>query len=129
MDKFPDAFPKDLSSLPPKWEIEFCIELLPDTKSISIPLYCLASAKMLELKKQLHELIDNGFIWNSVSPWCAPFLFVKKHDSSLHLCINYRQLNRVTVKNKYLLQRIDELFDQLGGSRYFSKIDLRIEYH
>jgi len=84
---------------------------------------------MKELRTHLEELVEKGYIWNSTSPWGAPVLFVKKHDGSLQLCINCRQLNRVTVKNKYPLPRIDELFDQLGGSQFCSKIDLRYGYH
>ena len=84
---------------------------------------------MKELRTQLEELAEKGYIRNSTSPWGAPVLFVKKHDGSLRLCIDYRQLNRVTVKNKYPLPRIDELFDQLGGSQFYSKIDLRSGYH
>jgi len=89
----------------------------------------MASIEMKELKKQLGELAEKGYIRNSTSPWGALVLFIKKHDRSLQLCIDYRQLNRVTMKNKYPLPRIDELFDQLGGSWYYSKIDLRFEYH
>ena len=91
--------------------------------------YRMAPAEIKELRKQLQELADKGYIRNSTSPWGAPVLFAKKHDGTLRLCVDYRQLNRVTVKNKYPLPRIDELFDQLGGSRYFSKIDLRSGYH
>ena len=84
----------------------------------------MAPTEMKELKEQLQELSNKGFIRNNTSPWGALVLFAKKHDGSLQLCIDYRQLNWVTVKNKYPLPRIDELFDQLGGSRYFSKIDV-----
>ncbi|KAL5821813.1 hypothetical protein ACOSQ3_023695 [Xanthoceras sorbifolium] len=89
----------------------------------------MASAELKELKIQLQELLDKGFIRPSVSPWGAPVLFVKKKDGSLRLCIDYRQLNKLTVKNKYPLPRIDDLFDQLRGARVFSKIDLRSGYH
>ena len=85
--------------------------------------------KLVELKVQLQELLDKGFIQPSNSPWGAPVLFVKKKDGTLHLCIDYRQLNKVTVKNRYPLPRIDNLFDQLKGARVFSKIDLRSGYH
>ena len=84
---------------------------------------------MAELKKQIEELLEKGFIRPSVSPWGAPVLFVKKKDGSLRLCIDYRELNKVTVKNKYPLPRIDDLLDQLSGSCVFSKIDLRSGYH
>ena len=129
VDEYTDVFPDELPGLPPDREIEFCIDLLPETAPISIAPYRMAPAEMKELRKQLGELTEKGFIRNSTSPWGAPVLFAKKHDGSLRLCIDYRQLNRVTVKNKYPLPRIDELFDQLGGSRYYSKIDLRSGYH
>ena len=129
VEEFWDVFPEELPGLPPDREIEFCIDLIPGTSPISIPPYRMASAELAELRKQIDELLDKGFIHHSVSPWGAPALFTKKHDGSLRLCVDYRQLNRVTIKNKYPLPRIDELFDQLGGSRYFSKIDLRSGYH
>ena len=89
----------------------------------------MAPAELKELKEQLKDLLDKGFIRPSVSPWGAPVLFVRKKDGSLRMCIDYRQLNKVTVKNKYPLPRIDDLFDQLQGVSYFSKIDLRSGYH
>ncbi|WRX16497.1 hypothetical protein QQP08_008984 [Theobroma cacao] len=101
--EFVDVFPKKLPGLPPEQEIEFCIDLLPDTRLISIPLYRMAPTELKELKDQLKDLFDKGFIRPSVSPWGAPMLFVKKKDGSLRLCIDYRQLNKVTVKNKYPL--------------------------
>ena len=89
----------------------------------------MAPLELRELKVQLQDLLDKGFIRPSTSPWGAPVLFVKKKDGSLQLCIDYRQLNKVTTKNKYPLPRIDDLFDQLQGTRCFSKIDLRSGYH
>ncbi|KAL4020415.1 hypothetical protein IC575_019191 [Cucumis melo] len=89
----------------------------------------MAPAELKELKVQLQELVDKGFIRPSVSPWRAPMLFVKKKDGSMHLCIDYKELNKVTVKNRYLLPKIDDLFDQLQGGTIFSKIDLRLGYH
>jgi hypothetical protein len=89
----------------------------------------MAPLKLKELKEQLQELLDRGFIRPSVSPWGAPVLFVKKKDGSMRLCIDYRELNKVTIKNRYPLPRIDDLFDQLHGSQVFSKIDLRSGYH
>ena len=89
----------------------------------------MASLELKELKVQLQDLLDKGFIRPSTSPWGAPVLFVKKKDGSLRLCINYKQLNKVTTKNKYPLTRIDDLFDQLQRTRCFSKIDLRSGYH
>ncbi|XP_050217605.1 uncharacterized protein LOC126668454 [Mercurialis annua] len=127
--EYPDVFPDELPGLPPDREIEFCIELAPGTKPISIPPYRMAPAELKELKNQLEELLNCGFIRSSVSPWGAPVLFVKKKDGSFRLCIDYRQLNKVTIKNKYPLPRIDDLFDQLQGAKYFSKIDLRSGYH
>ena len=89
----------------------------------------MAPAELMELKEQLKDLLDKGFIRPSISPWGAPVLFVKKKDGSLRMCIDYRQLNKVTIKNKYLIPRIDDLFDQLQGASHFSKIDLRSGYH
>ncbi|KAL5801661.1 hypothetical protein ACOSQ3_033293 [Xanthoceras sorbifolium] len=108
---------------------EFCINLVPGAQPISITPYRMAPAELVELRKQLGELLEKGFIRESSSPWGAPVLFAKKADGSLRLCVDYRKLNQVTVKNKYPLPRIDELFDQLGGSKFFSKIDLRFGYH
>ena len=89
----------------------------------------MAPAELKELKTQLQELVDGGFIRTGISPWGAPVLFVKKKDSTWRLCIDYRQLNKVTIRNKYPLPRIDDLFDQLQGAKVFSKIDLRSGYH
>ena len=127
--EFPDFFPDDISGLPPDRAIEFVIELIPRTKPISIPPYRMASAELKELKAQLEEFLNKGFIRPSTSPWGAPVLFVKKKDGSLRLCIDYRQLNRATIRNQYPLPHIDELFDQLQESRVYSKIDLRSGYH
>ena len=127
--EFPDVFPDDISGLPPDREVEFTIDLIPSTEPISIPPYRMAPAELRELKAQLEELFSKGFIRPSISPWGAPILFVKKKDGSLRFCIDYRQLNRVTIRNQYPLLRIDELFDQLQGSRVYSKIDLRSGYH
>ena len=127
--EFPDVFPDDIAGLPPDREVEFTIDLIPGTEPISIPPYRMALAELRELKAQLEELLSKGFIRPSISPWGAPVLFVKKKDGSLRLCIDYKQLNRVTICNQYPLPRIDELFDQLQGSRVYSKIDLRSGYH
>ena len=127
--EFPDVFPDDIAGLPPEREVEFTIDLIPSTEPISIPPYRMAPAELRELKAQLEELLSKGFIRPSISPWGAPVLFVKKKDGSLRLCIDYRQLNRVTIRNQYPLPRIDELFDQLQGSRVYSKIGLRSGYH
>ena len=111
--EFPDVFPEEIPGLPPVREVKFTIELTPGTAPISIALYRMAPAKLGELKLQLQELLKKGFIRPSISPWGAPVLFVKKNDGSLRIYIDYRRLNQVTIKNKYLLPRIDELFDQL----------------
>ncbi|KAA3460468.1 Retrotransposon protein [Gossypium australe] len=99
------------------------------TALVSIDPYRMAPKELVELKAQIQELLDRGFIRPSVSPWGAPVLFVKKKDGSMRMCIDYRQLNKLTIKNKYLLPRIDDLFDQLKGAAVFSKIDLRSGYH
>jgi hypothetical protein len=115
--------------LPPDREIEFTIELMPGTQPIHKAPYRMAPTELKELKEQLQDLLDRGFIQPSVSPWGAPVLFVKKKDGSMRLCIDYRELNKVTIKNKYPLPRIDDLFDQLKGASVFSKIDLLSGYH
>ena len=110
-------------------DIDFCIDLEPGTRPISIPPYRMSPSELRELKAQLQELLSKGFIRPSASPWGAPILFVKKKDGSFRMCIDYRQLNKVTVKNKYPLPRIVDLCDQLLGACTFSKIDLRSGYH
>ncbi|KAH0729489.1 hypothetical protein KY290_000612 [Solanum tuberosum] len=122
-------FPNDLPDMPPDRDIDFCIDLEPSTRPISIPPYHMALAELRELKAQIQELFDKGFIRTSASPWGAPVLFVKKKDDSMRMCIDYQQLNRVTIRNKYPLPRIDDLFDQLQGASVLSKIDLRSGYH
>jgi hypothetical protein len=126
---YPDVFLNELPGMPPDRDIEFAIELQPGTAPISKRPYRMPPAELAELKKQLQELLDKGFIHPSTSPWGCPALFVKKKDESLRLCVDYRPLNAVTIKNKYPLPRIDVLFDQLVGAKVFSKIDLRLGYH
>ncbi|TYK11561.1 DNA/RNA polymerases superfamily protein [Cucumis melo var. makuwa] len=126
---YPDVFLEELPGLPPHRDVEFAIELEPGTVPISRAPHIMAPVELKELKVQLQELLDKGFIRPSVSPWGAPVLFVKKKDGSMRLCIVYRELNKVTVKNRYPLPRIDDLFDQLQGATVFSKIDLRSGYH
>ncbi|GJU75700.1 putative reverse transcriptase domain-containing protein, partial [Tanacetum coccineum] len=126
---FPEVFPDDLSGLPPVWEIEFRIELILGAVLVANSPYRLAPSELEKLSGQLKELQDKGFIRPSLSPWGAPVLFVKKKDGSFRTCINYKELNKLTIKNRYPLPRIDDLFDQLRGSQYVSKIDLRYGYH
>ena len=122
-------FSEELPGLPPQREIEFSIDVVPGATPASITSYRMAPLELKVLKLQLQELLKKGFIRPSVSPWGAPVLFVKKKDGTLRLCVDYRQLNKLTVKNKYSLPRIDDLFDQLKGASIFSKIDLRSGYH
>ncbi|WMV29770.1 hypothetical protein MTR67_023155 [Solanum verrucosum] len=124
-----EVFPDDLPGVPPEREIDFGIHLLPNTQPISIPPYRMAPPELKELKCQLKDLLDKGFIRPSISPWDAPVLFVKKNDGALRMCIDYWQLNKVNIKNKYPLPRINDLFDQFQGASYFSKIDLQSCYH
>ncbi|GKA02612.1 putative reverse transcriptase domain-containing protein [Tanacetum coccineum] len=126
---FPEVFPEDLPGLPPIRQVEFQIDLVPGAAPVARAPYRLAPSKMEELSTQLQELSDKGFIRPSSSPWGAPVLFVKKKDGSFQMCIDYRELNKLTVKNRYPLPRIDDLFDQLQGSSVYSKIDLRSGYH
>ncbi|GJS28338.1 putative reverse transcriptase domain-containing protein [Tanacetum coccineum] len=126
---FPEVFPKDLPGLPLTRQVEFHIELIPGAAPVARAPYLLAPAKMKELAEQLKELSDKGFIRPSSSLWGAPILFVKKKDGSFRMCIDYRELNKLTVKNRYPLPRIDDLFDQLQGSSIYSKINLRSGYH
>ncbi|KAK1424442.1 hypothetical protein QVD17_19772 [Tagetes erecta] len=126
---YPDVFPDDLPGLPPNRQIEFRIDLIPEARPIAKAPYRLAPSELQELMKQVQELLDLGFIRPSSSPWGAPVLFVKKKDGSMRMCIDYRELNKLTIKNKYPLPRIDDLFNQMQGASYFSKIDLRSGYH
>ncbi|GJS22258.1 putative reverse transcriptase domain-containing protein [Tanacetum coccineum] len=126
---FPEVFPEDLPGLPPTRQVEFQIDLVPGAAPVARAPYRLAPSEMKELSEQLKELSDKGFIRPSSSPWGAPVLFVKKKDGSFRMCIDYRELNKLTVKNRYPLPRIDDLFDQLQGSSVYSKIDLRSGYH
>jgi hypothetical protein len=127
--EFPDVFPDDLPGMPPERAIEFKIGLQPGTTPISKALYKISWEAFAELKIQLNDLLDKGFIRPSSSPWGCPALFVSKKDKGLRLCVDYRLLNAVTIKNKYPLTCIDILFDQLGGAQVFSKIDLHSSYH
>ncbi|GJW33651.1 retrotransposon protein, putative, ty3-gypsy subclass [Tanacetum coccineum] len=129
VNEFLDVFPEDLSGIPLERQVEFRIDLVPGATLVAKTPYRLAPSEMKELMSQLQELLDKGFIRPSSSSWGAPILFVKKKDGSMRMCIDYRELNKVTVKNVYPLPRIDDLFDQLQGKKWFSKIDLRLGYH
>jgi hypothetical protein len=127
--EFPDVFLDDLPGFPLDRDVEFKIELLPSTAPISRRLYRMPPNKLAKLKVLLNELLKKGLIRPSSSPWGCPAIFVKKKDQSLWMCIDYRPLNAVTIKNKYPLPRIDILFDQLSKAKVFSKIDMRSGYH
>ncbi|GKD92402.1 putative reverse transcriptase domain-containing protein [Tanacetum coccineum] len=122
---FPEVYPEDMPGLPSTRQVEFQIDLVPGAAPVARAPYRLAPSEMKELSKQLKELSDKGFIRPSSSHWGAPVLFVKKKDRSFRMCIDYRELNKLTVKNCYPLPRIDDLFDQLQGSSVYSKINLR----
>ncbi|GJS97827.1 putative reverse transcriptase domain-containing protein [Tanacetum coccineum] len=119
-------FPEDFPGLPHMRQVEFQINLVPGVAPVARAPYRLAPS---EMSTQLQELSDKGFMRPISSPWGAPVLFVKKKDGSFRMCIDYRELNKMTMKNRYPLPRIDDLFDQLQGSRVYSKIDLRSGYH
>jgi hypothetical protein len=127
--EYRDAFPEEVPGLPPRRDIDFSIELAPGAVPMSRTPYRMSTPELVELKLQLKEMMDKGYTWPSVSLWGAPSLFVKKKDGTLRLCIDYRKLNKMTIKNKYPLPRIDDLFDQLRGDTILSKIYLRSGYH
>jgi hypothetical protein len=129
VEEFMDEFPEELLRMPLEREVEFYIDLIPDTAPIAKRPYRMAPTKLAELKLQIAELQQKGYIRSSSSPWGASVLFVTKKDGSMRMCIDYRSLNEVTIKNMYPLPRIDDLFNQLQGAKYFSKIDLRSGYH
>jgi hypothetical protein len=129
VNEFPNVFPEELSGMPPDRDIEFVIELKPGTSPIYKTPYRMATPELAELKEHVKELLEKGFIRPISSPWGAPVIFVLKKDGTQRLCMDYRAPNEVTIKNKYLLPRIDDLFDQLRGACVFSKIDLRSGYH
>jgi hypothetical protein len=126
---YPDVFLEELPGMPPDRDIEFLIELLPVTPPILKRPYRMPVNELVELKNQIAELQAKGFIRPSSSPWGAPVLFVEKNDGTQRMCADYRSLNEVTIKNKYPLPRIEDLFDQKKGASVFSKIDLRSGYH
>jgi len=126
---FGDVFPEEVPGLPPSREVEFSIDLIPGTGPVSMAPYRMALAELVEVKKHIEDLMEKQFIRPNTSPWGAPVLLVKKKDGSSRMCVDYRQLNKMTIKNKYPLPRINDLMDQLHGSSVFSKIDLRSGYH
>jgi hypothetical protein len=129
VEEFMDVFPEELPGMPPEREVEFYIDLLPGTAPIAKRPYRMAPIELAELKLKIAERQHKGYIRPGSSPWGALVLFVTKKDGSMRMCIDYRSLNEVTIKNKYPLPRIDDLFDQLQGAKYFSMIDLRSGYH
>jgi hypothetical protein len=129
VQEYPDVFSEDLPGMPPYRDTKFITELLPGTPPISKRSYRMPKNELVELKKQMAELQAKGFIRPSSSPWGAPVMFVEKKDGTQRICVDYRSLNEVTIKNKYPLPRIEDLFDQMKGTSVFSKIDLRSGYH
>ena len=129
MGEYVDVFPDEVSGLPPSKDVDFAIDLVPGAGPVSMAPYRMDPAELAELKQQIEDLLEKRFIRPSASPWEAPILLVKKKDGSSRLCVDYRQLNKLTIKNKYPLPRIDDLLDQLRGAGVFSKIDLRSGYH
>jgi hypothetical protein len=129
VQEYPDVFPEELLGMPPDHDIEFVIELLPRTPPISKRPYMMPINELVELKKQIAKLQAKLFVWPSSSPWGALVLFVEKKDGTQWMCIDYRSLNEVTIKNKYPLPRIEDMFDQMKGASVFLKIDLRSGYH
>ena len=127
--EYEDIFSDELFGLHPQRDVDFTSELHPGTSSISMTPHRMTPAELQELKVQLHELLDKGFIKPSTSPWGSPVLFSKNKDKTFRLYIDYRQLNRVPIKNRYPLPRIDDLFYQLRGAQVYSKIDLYTNYH
>jgi hypothetical protein len=123
------VFPEEVPGLPPRRDIDFSIELVPGAVLMSRAPYGMSTPEIVELKLQLNEMLEKCYIRPSVSPWGAPTFFLKKKDGTLRLCIDYRQINKMTIKNRYPLPRIDDLFDQLRDAAIFSKIDLRSGYH
>jgi hypothetical protein len=129
VSEFPDVFPEELPGMPPDQDIEFVIELIPGSTLIYKSPYRMATPELVELKEHIKELLEKEFIRPSSPPWGAPVIFVPKKECTQRLCMDYHALNVITVKNKYPLPRIDDLFNQLRGACVFSKIDIRSGYH
>lgn len=129
VEEFMDVFPEEFPGLPPDREVKFAIEVIAGTSPVSKTLYRMTPVELAKVKRQVQELLDKGLVRPSASPWEALVLLVKKKDGGLRLCVDYRELNRVTVKNKYPIPRNDDLLDQLKVAVVFSKLDLRSGYH
>ena len=129
LEEFKDVFPKEIPGLPLKKDLEFSIEPTLGSVPFSKSPYHMSAPELVELKLQLQELIEKGYIQPSVSPWGPPIFSVKNKYSTMRMCIDYHQLNKMTIKNRYPLPRIDDLFDQVGGAKIFLKIDLQSGYH
>ena len=129
LNEFSDVFPEDQPGLPPERQVSMEIDLVDDAKPAAKPAFRLSPAEMDELKTQLSLLLEKGLIRPSVSPWGAPVLFAPKKDGGLRMCLDYRALNKLTVKNKCPIPRIDEIFDRLQGAEYFTSLDLRSGYY
>jgi hypothetical protein len=127
--EFPDVFPEELTELPPDRDVEFVIELIPGTGPVAKSPYWMLSDELDELKKHLKKLLEQGFVRPSASPWGSPMLFVEKKDGTKRMCIDYRTLNSMMIKNKYPLLKIEDLLARLKKAKFFSKIDLRSGYH
>ena len=129
LGKYKDVFTNELSQeLPPRREVDHKIKVIPGSEPLFKVPYRLNQKELLELKKQLNDLLFKGYIKLSKSSYGAPVLFVDKNDGKLRICIDYRALNKVTIKNNYPLLWIDDLFDRLAGAKYFSRIDLKLGY-
>ena len=126
---FPDVFPEELPGMPPDRAVEFVIELEPGTAPISKYPYKIAPPELKLLKEQIDMYMEKGYIQPSSYAWGCPTLFVAKKDQTKRLVVDYRPLNEKTIKNKYPIPRIDDLFDQLAGASIFSQLDLRMGYH
>jgi len=129
LSEYDDVFPEELSEMPPEREVDHEIELVPGAQPTAKRAYKMSVPEAIELKEQLRQLLEQGFARPSVSPWGAPVLFQKKKDGTFRLCIDYRGLNQLTIKNKYPIPRIDELLDRLHGTQVFTKIDLKSGYY
>ncbi len=130
LEEFPDVMPEDLlEDLPPRKRVDHATEMMPGVEPPAKAPYRMSHEELKELKVQLEELLTKGYIKPSKSPYGAPVLFVHKKDGTLRMCVDYRALNKATVKNRYPLPRIDDLFDRFSGTKVFSRIDLRSGYY